>query len=469
MSKEQLYIGLISDSEACEFPGIRPEAVLAIPSQTLEPEQCACLDYIIIDLLPRDAFNVLHTLRAHPLTRYLALFTLKVLNEHVSALSDGVVKDHEDAQIIAHEQKRLQEAFTLVKDETDSDAALLQFLYTRPNKILLPLQNLSNKALYEYPLLRCFTPNALMPNPLDWINHLVEQGFLNRVTLIDRLHCCPNCHSARLKFLDRCPLCQSIDVNEARFFHCFTCGHVNTEDQFIQYDSLRCPRCQTILRHIGSDYDRPIENFHCKKCSENFIEPEISADCLDCRNPFPPEKLKSISIYSVTISKRGRHAVLNETITEISSIFNGLNYVTPEHFKFTLNWFLRLCKRSPEIHFSLMHIQLTDLDDLLSAWGTGKVQLLLQDFSKSLRELIRSTDLSTHSDADSIWLLLPQTPVTGAFVLKGRIENLKEKFEIGSEYSLKTQIKFLGRDDCDFENDTAEILLSRLLGSQHNV
>ena len=55
--------------------------------------------------------------------------------------------------------------------------------------------------------------------------------------------------------------------------------------------TIVCPKCHTHLRHIGSDYDRPIENYRCQSCSQSFVEGDVQVRCAMCENEMKPGDL----------------------------------------------------------------------------------------------------------------------------------------------------------------------------------
>ncbi len=464
MVSDTLRVGVLSIDAAFLWPGVPDNVIKHFSLQSIDIYHMPTLDYLVLNIDATSAYPLVHALRQQPLTRYLTMVTTHPMSALVDALTDGIATNHTEAEKLVIDQRKLRQAFILSHDPRDYDTALLQFLYTRPEKILTPIRSLEDRNLYQYPLVECFVEHAIDINVIEWLNQLIERRLLERIELLDRLFCCSHCRSARLQFFNRCPLCQSIDISAERFFHCFTCGHVDIEERFVQYDRLRCPRCQEVLRHIGTDYDRPMENYHCQHCAENFTEPETQTRCLDCEKIMDPDKLQSTNLYSCKLSKVGKHSVLNHTITDVATTFNRLNYIAPNHFKYTINWLLRLAQRDKSISFTLMCIYFNNMDDLMARIGTHKMQMILQDYSKYLRELIRITDLSTHTDADCIWLLLPQTSTRGAFILKERIDAIPDKLHVESSDKLESKITFLTTEDCDLANDTAESLFTRLLG-----
>src|SRR5205807_3597889 len=68
--------------------------------------------------------------------------------------------------------------------------------------------------------------------------------------------------------------CGSIDTAPQNFLHCYACGNVGTQEQYLTHQGLSCPKCSARLRHIGVDYDRALETLVCRSCAGRFTEPE---------------------------------------------------------------------------------------------------------------------------------------------------------------------------------------------------
>lgn len=124
--------------------------------------------------------------------------------------------------------------------------------------------------------------------------------------MLDRQRECAYCRSAHLSFIDICPNCQSIDIKLQASLHCFTCGCVDVQDKFMHSGTLVCPKCHKHLRHIGSDYDRPIENYRCQSCSHSFIEGDVQVRCAMCEKEMKPGELILNEVHSWRLSDKGR-------------------------------------------------------------------------------------------------------------------------------------------------------------------
>ena len=116
----------------------------------------------------------------------------------------------------------------------------------------------------------------------SWLQQKQQENLLEAGELLDRLRQCPSCSSSRLNYVDVCPECHALDIVREPSLHCFVCGHVGPQQAFLKGDALVCPNCLSQLRHIGSDYDRPLENYRCRSCGAFFVDAEVDVRCIDC-------------------------------------------------------------------------------------------------------------------------------------------------------------------------------------------
>ncbi len=170
-----------------------------------------------------------------------------------------------------------------------------------------------------------------------WLARAERRGLIERDGLVDRLRACHSCGGSHLNYVDSCPHCDSIDIEEERAIHCFTCGHVAEERSFERAERLVCPKCQTRLRHIGTDYDRPIEHGICRSCNERFIEAEIHAGCLDCGAVTPQDALKTRTVRSYMLGAPGEELARNGRLSSPVETELGKS-VGREQFLWTLQW-----------------------------------------------------------------------------------------------------------------------------------
>lgn len=300
---------------------------------------------------------------------------------------------------------------------------LLYFLYERGQQAgFRPLLDRDSDQLYRYPVaeqLACAQENASQT-----LEELRRRGLLRSEGLVDRTRLCSGCGSAHIHFVDVCPHCQSLDIRREPTLHCFACGHVSAESQFVEGGTLACPKCHVHLRHIGVDYDKPLAQYHCRSCQRSSVDSMVQARCLDCARTSTPDELEVREVGTLMLSASGRQSVRNGGVGEAYPPLKARNYVDPQGFKRMLDWASDIQARNPQFSFHLMRMELehTGLpDQQLSSW---QVTELLDEFAVRLNAQLRESDLITRVDEHSLWVILPYTMPQG---LQSRIEKAMEK------------------------------------------
>lgn len=366
--------------------------------------------------------NYLISIRNAAESRLLPVFITAELPQEMSLLADGVTTTAAEAALRAERIRQRVEGLPDDKD-ADDERALLAYLHSRQVE-LVPVKAPCAPRYYRYPLAEAFCTSGPTADVL--IAQLLHRGLLARATLVDRVRVCPQCAVAQVNYVDVCPTCNSIDMVKLPFLHCFTCGHVAPQEAFIAASGLRCPNCRTNLRHIGADYDRPLESYHCNACHASFIEPRIVARCMACDRVADPEDLEAHTVHSLVLSEKGRTAIRTGNVDDIYALLDELRYVSPQFFEQQLGWMLQMARRYPDEAFSVIGIRLHNVPELVMRLGRQTTHELLETFAGRLRQLVRTTDLATRTAEDTLWLLLPRTGAEGCAILHGRIVALGE-------------------------------------------
>jgi GGDEF domain-containing protein len=403
--------------------------------------------------------KLLKNLRAEAATALQPIFLLNALGDPADRMSDGVVGSITEAVAQAAEiTPLLRELDAQSLADPDNDTyRLLGYLYSRPKLSLEPWCHWRNRKFYAYPLVDAMLgltgDQALLQN-------LVERKLISPVRLADRLRHCPKCDGTHLNYIDTCPGCGGIDIRQKPFLHCFTCGHVAPEEQYFSSGVLVCPKCAARLRHIGADYDRPLENYQCNGCDHVFIEPLVSARCMHCHTPSSPDELVPRPVHAFQLTEKGRISARTGALEDMFSLIDNLNTVTVAYFVSVLDWLLSLCRRHDEEQFSLVGIRIRNIVELTDRVGRHKVRELMDEFARRVHALIRSTDLAARMNQYTLWLLLPKTDIKGNKVVLDRIMELRSDDQTGlqlaaTSYHAPSQM---------IPKETAKLLLARLEG-----
>ena len=226
-----------------------------------------------------------------------------------------------------------------------------------------------------------------------------------------------------------------------------------------------CPNCRSKLRHIGADYDRPMENYVCRDCGRSFVEPAVIARCLTCGAENDPDALVPREIHALRLAPRGRTAARTGSLEDIYALLDNLNYVRPHHFEALVDWLLALCRRHREERFSLLGIRLRNIETLTDQLGRHRVAELIDGFAVRLREAIRRTDLSTRSSQRNLWLLLPKTDCPACTLLFQRVSEIGDQTRQPEGPQLEFDLVTFNAPDEIMPGESARLLMARLMGT----
>lgn len=392
------------------------------------PDAASAICFLVATHDPAKALELVQRLRSEPAAGLKPIYLAAPLGPAVEQLCDGVVSSAAEAW------DKSRRAARLLADLDPSGLAeggndvyrLLGFLYTRPDCLLTPSGSWRAEKIYTYPV-----AEALLEQADDTIATLFQRKLLAPAHLVDRLHHCPKCDGVHLNFIDTCPNCSGIDIAQKPFLHCFTCGHVGPEERFFSQEKLVCPQCATALRHIGADYDRPLENFQCHGCGHVFVDPQVTARCLHCGQTNGPETLIARPVHAYRLTDQGRQSARTGDVEDVFSLLDSLNNVSRAYFESILDWLLALCRRHKEEQFSLVAVRIANIVELTDRIGRYQVRALMDEFVRRVRELIRTTDLTTRTSQHTLWLLLPKTHAPGQQTVRERILGLRAEDQSG--------------------------------------
>ena len=367
------------------------------------------------------ALSWLETLRRDARLGLKPILLSRPLGALAAELTDGVATDIGVAMRCAAEMAPRTAAATGLTGATSEDR-LLAFLYLRPQRTLAPVVDWQSARICQYPVAEvCCAPGE---DGFELIDRLRRRGLLENTTLIERLHACPRCGSGQLLFMERCPQCQSIDIGEQNFLHCYACGHVGAQDGFLRQEGLVCPQCAARLRHIGVDYDRALETLACHGCGGRFTEPEVKARCLQCQAVTAPDTLPERRFYGLKLSSAGELAARTGQVGDVFKLMDEFSHAHPEYFLQTLQWLLEISRRHGEVQFGLACLTFSNVHALADRLPRHRLAHLFDTLAQRLRALMRTTDLFMREDDTHCWLLLPQTSPAGMQVLLKRIAAL---------------------------------------------
>ncbi len=191
-------------------------------------------------------FKEIMGLRQDRRYRYrLVLCSSDDVSHPASSLLDKRCKPEQWNEIWKQWENRLsQSPFNHVETVLTGQDALLLYLWLNPTRTISPVVDETSSQIYSYPLL-----SLLFEQEADnylGLQSLLQQDLIEQDgSLVDRIRLCRSCHHAHLNYIETCPHCNSIDIATERAIHCFTCGHVDNQDQFIRQNTMSCPNCLT--------------------------------------------------------------------------------------------------------------------------------------------------------------------------------------------------------------------------------
>lgn len=354
---------------------------------------------------------------------------------------------------------RLQEV-NLEKNYTEIDMRVLTFFYSRGQAYrALPKLFPHTDAIYEYPEISLLVQ---LDSSIDFMSSfsmklqknetgdnrgqsllkmisLASQGLLEKGKLIERIRLCPHCQSGHLNYIDLCALCGSIDFEKRKMIHCFTCSHVAPQEDFKEGMRLECPKCHSVLRHIGADYDRPVESYLCNSCNERFIEPEVYAECLSCRKRIVPENLIVRQIYEYCLAEKGERAVKLGQIDFKIELFDEQQNMLMPYFCHIADWLLKMRQRYQDAEFSLIYLKIDGLKTIEENLGRDRLLHIVKELADRIRAMVRFTDFTTNSSAQTFWILLPRTSPQGGEILATRLLELEKLIMIDENNQAKIE------------------------------
>lgn len=340
-------------------------------------------------------------------------------------LSDGPMPPTHQALLdrIGEFQQRAR-AMRARSDDLTPEALLLEYLWLRPGCVLEPLADWRSPQRYHYPILEAL--DRTNSDPDVWLQKMDRGGLLEKVALKDRQRECDFCGSAHLNFIDVCPNCRSIDIDQHTALHCFTCGLIAPEERFAQSGKRICPKCGTQLRHIGTDYDRPLETCVCASCDHVFVEGDVVARCAICAHSMLPTALRLHKFYSWRLGATGRLAAQGGHERMLSQDIET-NGSSRERFVANLDWVLKLAQNQRDLKVVLLSLRLVNGTELKNALGSENAARLVQAYVERLRELLGDADLMAHTDDETVLMLLTHYDRKHVTELRAGMKTLAER------------------------------------------
>lgn len=316
-------------------------------------------------------------------------------------------------------------------------------------------KDLSFSSIYYYPIIESLYPE--LESTYRFVLAEQKRHVLEADILVDRIRVCSSCNSGHLNYVDVCPSCASIDIESVSSLHCFTCGHVDDQQSFLRRGRLECPKCMTQLRHIGVDYDRPLENHHCNNCSELFAEASTVAQCMSCEKKSPVDELVVRKMHQFKLGEMGEYIFQHGKQTQAPEL-SIKGKVNGSYFQNLISWVNKVALRHQQTHL-LMALYFPSMDEYGRQHGDRKLFALIDQITARLSGLFRDTDLCCQYKQDVLLVLMPKTSHQGLSAIENKLSELSQLIEV-DDFELDIFTKNL--PDASLGND-AEPWLERWL------
>lgn len=408
--------------------------------------------------------TVLRQIRRDPDNATALVFTYGNVAENDEPLSDGPMPSTREALLnrIGEMQKRSQ-AMQVHGDHHTPETRLIEYLWLRPGYVLEPKSDWKHPQRYYYPILELLDHTDC--NPEIYLQKMDREGLLEKIQLKDRQRECDFCGSAHLSFIDVCPNCRSIEIDQHTALHCFTCGLIAPEEHFVNGSQRGCPKCGAQLRHIGTDYDRPLETCVCGSCQHVFVEGEVVARCAICAHSMPPPALRLHKFYSWRLGSAGRLAAQGNA-DSVRGQSAAISRTGRDNFIASIDWMLKMMQTQKDLYFVLMSLRLTNRKDLEQTLGSANASRLLEAYVERLREILNDADLMVRTDDENVLLMIPNSDKAHIAQVHAMIRTLSEQARQKDSLGPVWEVRDMQVDARNGEQATAESLLAKLYDSR---
>lgn len=335
-------------------------------------------------------------------------------------VTDGIFEQNEALETWHNVQRRIE----AIRQPELLDP-LIGWLGVNRQRRVTALKSLDSTAIYSYPIVDLFFPD--MYSTYRYVLSEQSRGVLEAEQLIDRIRVCSYCNSGHLNYVEVCPDCSSIDIDSQSSLHCFTCGHVGEQLSFQRHGKLECPKCLTQLRHIGVDYDRPLENHVCNSCSSLFVEASTISQCLSCNEKNHVEQLAVRKIYQFKLGEVGEYIYQHGKSIQAPEL-SIKGKVEVSFFQNLLLWLNKVAVRHKDQHL-LLGLHLPSLNEYGKQYGDAKLFSLMEQLTGRLSSIFRDTDICCQFRQDVLLVLTPNTTPSSLGVLQEKLSELGELIE----------------------------------------
>lgn len=416
-------------------------------------------DTVLLLVGPRVLHGV-RLLRRYPKT---ALSCIAVSGKVLVPGADVLADQREAIEEKMHRIHDALAAFTPLDQPDDlGDSAIVHFLRFLTSRGLQGIEaqpDIASPYGYSYPLCGIFFNDALEA----WPNDLVKMGFFSR-RFHDTIHVCPHCDRYNLNYREVCPDCASPNIGLGEVLHHFRCGEVAPESVFLKGEEFVCPKCEQKLRHLGVDYDRPTEFYHCRACPAVFSEPPNDVICLSCGKTGKLAGLREHIVHNYYLNEEAKRAAREGVLlsSSVEAMFDqelGGLYSTEFFQEFSKIEMRRRKRYGVPVTVLGLVIDFPDGKNV----PVRKLRQLVGNVARIMRENLRNSDLIARFGERLYLSLLTDTPNQNSAVVVGRLEQAAnqtvEKFGVRFRIREITESYFRWLEQGNTDGRTLESLV----------
>jgi len=145
------------------------------------------------------------------------------------------------------------------------------------------------------------------------LEKLVQLDILKK-SFYDSVSICPSCQSTFMTLHNRCPKCESRNIDKTSLTEHIPCGYIDQRDQYIQ-DC--CPKCGELL--VEGKYRNMGRWYICQACGEKFEKPEFDLVCRSCNKIFTIKEAQVTEIPKFTLNL-ARKGEIRQNVTSLENI-----------------------------------------------------------------------------------------------------------------------------------------------------
>ena len=286
----------------------------------------------------------------------------------------------------------------------------LNLLYTRQKSDIIPSMYLNSAIGYTFPELSVNFHHRDEWQVLDILNIMETEGMVQG-EYTDRIYLCNQCSGGYMIFREVCPTCNSTNCDSEDLVHHYPCAFIGPISDFKnELDSqLHCPKCNKNLRHIGVDYDKPSIIYTCKTCRSKFQDINVRAKCVSCSNDNNIEQLMPREIKNYRLTKKGETAAITGYVSTAKDIEEFIGTIKIDTFKTMVKYEVERLKQN-DYTSNLACIYLKNAGELYSMIGTNSQRTLLKDLIDIVRRNLRSSDLISFQNANTLLINMNEIP-----------------------------------------------------------